>query len=336
MKVKTIIICVLEIGCISAQRSLTCTFGDNLVSAPLSLRSGLLLNTANRSACFGIATTWNVCYSASATDPISTTHFGVYRPSAAVSGFTLVSASNFTVPRVGNASSYSCIQLPLSKERQFLVQPGDVVAVCVRYIGKGRLGLVGTQTSNILGNEGINCLSPGLAMPPIVSQSMGAYLLNLIPHVNLDTLICLMNNGTCDPKCVNGTTQSCSFGSTQPTPQATGSQNGATSSAPNIEIIYAIVGSTCAGIFITVTSVLLLSIAYFVRRKGIRGSETISRTEADIEVPQPYLEFQVAGPKYETLTPSSGAVDDIILTRNIASCTYQEYELITAKKSEGY
>lgn len=110
----------------------------------------------------------------------------------------------------------------------------------------------------------------------------------------------------------------------------------ATSSAPNIEIIYAIVGSTCAGIFITVTSVLLLSIAYFVRRKGIRGSETISRTEADIEVPQPYLEFQVAGPKYETLTPSSGAVDDIILTRNIASCTYQEYELITAKKSEGY
>ena len=126
-----------------------------------------------------------MCYSASATDPISTTHFGVYRPSAAVSGFTLVSASNFTVPRVGNASSYSCIQLPLSKERQFLVQPGDVVAVCVRYIGKGRLGLVGTQTSNILGNEGINCLSPGLAMPPIVSQSMGAYLLNLIPHVNL-------------------------------------------------------------------------------------------------------------------------------------------------------
>ena len=227
MKVKTIIICVLEIGCISgrymydilymcyiymymcgnthritnvtktppyihhraplstAQRSLTCTFGDNLVSAPLSFRSGLLLNTANRSACFGIATTWNVCYSASATDPISTTHLGVYRPSAAVSGFTLVSASNFTVPRVGNASSYSCIRLPLSKERQFLVQPGDVVAVCLRYIGNGRLGLVGTQTSNILGNEGINCLSPGLAMPPIVSQSMGAYLLNLIPHVNL-------------------------------------------------------------------------------------------------------------------------------------------------------
>ena len=51
-------------------------------------------------------------------------------------------------------------------------------------------------------------------------------VLNTECMICADTLICLMNNGTCDPKCVNGTTQSCSFGSTQPTPQATGSQNG--------------------------------------------------------------------------------------------------------------
>ena len=169
-----------------AQGSLTCTFGDNLVSTPPSFISGLLLDTTNPSTCFGTATRWNVCYTTSATDSISTTYFGVYRPSPADNGYTLVtaSASNFTIFQ--GPSAYSCIQLSLNKERQFRVQPGDVIAVCVKYFGNGRLGLVGSQTSNIFGNEGNNCVSLQSAMPPLVSRTTGAYQLKVaIIHINL-------------------------------------------------------------------------------------------------------------------------------------------------------
>ena len=331
MRKTAAIVCVLQMACISAQERLTCTFGDNLSSStPASFRSGLLLNTANPSVCFGIATRWNVCYFVSDTDPISTTYFGVYRPSAAGDGgFSFVSATNFTVPRVGNSSSYSCTQLPLDTERRFLVHPGDVVAVCVRYIGNGRLGLVGTtQTLHMLGNEGIDCLSPGRATPPVVSQiTTGAYQLALVAHVNLDTVACLMSNGACDPTCANGTTPGCSFGGgTQPAPQTNGSQSlDANSSAPKAQIIYGIVGSTCAGIFIVVASVLLLiSISYCVLLKRMaqtRDNAAIRRAETEVVPQQPYMELQISGHAYETLTP---AVDANILTRK--NCTCQEYE----------
>ena len=125
------------------------TFSNYSIQAvpPAQFISGLFISTASAVRCKGNATSWRLCYYASTTDVNgSMTDFGVYRAKNN-STYTLVPGSQFTAPSITRSNrTFNCSIFALPKSNQYIVQPGDIVAACVREgrpssNGKSRLGI---------------------------------------------------------------------------------------------------------------------------------------------------------------------------------------------------
>lgn len=156
-------LCFLLIITSSVLGDQTCTrFGNDLVQAVASQRTGTFVNISSSVSCPGNATRWNICYYNSITDPSSTTYFGVYRlTSGTVYNLVNGSSTKFTIPQ--NNSAYACSQFPIPQSQQYIVLPGDILVVCVQARvnngGPGRLGIVASLTGASVLRDSTPCTS---------------------------------------------------------------------------------------------------------------------------------------------------------------------------------
>ena len=167
---------------LSVNASQTCNrFGNDLTQASPTSRSGVFANVSTPLTCTGNATGWNICYYNSTTDANTTTYFSVYRLYSGAQYYLVNgSLSNYTIAR-NSSRNYTCTQLPIS--RQYTVQPNDIIVVCVRNAGSGRLGIAGNVTgTSVLQNSAASCSSLSTSL-----QLGSSYIrINSITlHVNL-------------------------------------------------------------------------------------------------------------------------------------------------------
>ena len=130
------------------------TFGNNLVQATGTQASGLYLNISNAASCAGNATAWNVCYYSNISDAMMTSYFSIYRlvtGSFKGNTYTYYSpvGSYTTYNAIRNISAtYVCDHIPIPQSRQYMVQPQDVLAVCLKSVGSGYQGMVASPVAS--------------------------------------------------------------------------------------------------------------------------------------------------------------------------------------------
>ena len=173
---------------LTAQGNQACSlFGDDLTqTTPASGNgvSGTFVNIPTALSCPGNATQWNVCYYRSTSAVNSVTNFGVYRLSSGTT-YSLITASQVSHAIAKSALTYACTQFPISA--QYVVQPGDILVVCVQTGGK-QLGVVGTATTDILQNTAGCSGLPGATLD--TSTNMYSTASGLTLHVSLGKLSC--------------------------------------------------------------------------------------------------------------------------------------------------
>lgn len=163
------------------------TFGNYSIQAVPKSLSGTFANISSPVQCRGNATQWNVCYYAFTTDANgSMTDFGVYRANGTV--YSLVPGSLFTkfIPR--SNASFNCSSFTLARKNQYVVQPGDIIAACVRNSqpgprGSSRLGIIANVFGASVLHSGDRCIS----LNNSINWTKGplALLSNTVLHVSL-------------------------------------------------------------------------------------------------------------------------------------------------------
>ena len=125
----------------------TCnTFGNNLIQATGTQASGLYINIGNAASCTGNATAWNVCYYSNMSDATMTSYLAVYRPLTGSNYRRVGSAATYTATR-NTAIAYVCDRIPIPQSQQYVVQPQDVLAVCLKSVGSGYQGMVASPVT---------------------------------------------------------------------------------------------------------------------------------------------------------------------------------------------
>ena len=120
----------------------TCsTFGNNLVQATGTQAPGLYLNIGNAASCAGNATAWNVCYYSNISDGTMTSYLTVYRPTTDNKYDPIGSITTYSATR-NTTLAYVCDHIPILQSQQYMVQPQDVLAVCLKSVGSGYQGMV--------------------------------------------------------------------------------------------------------------------------------------------------------------------------------------------------
>ena len=164
-------------------------FGNDLIQTTAvasGLRSGTFVNVSPAISCPGNATQWNICYYRSTSAMgTSTTLFAVYR---LISGTTynLITASQTTFTIARTALTYDCRHINVTA--QYVVQPGDILVVCVQS-GGAQLGVAGiASTSILLDSTSCNTLDP------TIDTSTGYTLQSgLTVHVSLGEVLVLLH-----------------------------------------------------------------------------------------------------------------------------------------------
>lgn len=128
----------------------TCsTFGSNLDQTTGTQAPGLYIKIGNEASCAGNATAWNVCYYSNKSDATMISYFAIYRPTTKQSYIYIYnrvgSATTYNATR-NLSSPYVCDHIPIPQSQQYMVQPQDVLAVCLNSVGEGYQGMVASQT----------------------------------------------------------------------------------------------------------------------------------------------------------------------------------------------
>ena len=159
-------------------------FGNDLTmtnAAANGFRSGTFVNVPTAISCPGNATQWNICYYKSTSAGTSTTFFGVYRLMSGTT-YNLITASQAMLTVQRSSLSYDCSHISVTA--QYVVQPGDILVVCVQS-GGAQLGVAGTATTSIrLDSTSCNTLDT------TIDTNTGYTLqLSLTAHVSLGEVL---------------------------------------------------------------------------------------------------------------------------------------------------
>eukprot|EP00731_Ephydatia_muelleri_P015162 Em0008g882a len=185
----------------------TCdTFGNNLVQATGTQAPGLYTNIGNAASCAGNATAWNVCYYSARSDRTMISYFAVYRPATGSNYRRIGSAATYTATR-NTAITYVCDRVPIPQSDQYVVQPQDVLAVCLKSVGSGYQGMVAspvTGASVLMATSA--CASANTAMANNLNIGVGFNTISSTTvHISIDVNECAVNNGGCGQVCTDST-----------------------------------------------------------------------------------------------------------------------------------
>ena len=122
------------------------TFGNNLIQATGTQAPGLYINIGNTVSCTGNATAWNVCYYCNKSDATMTSYFAIYRPTTGTKYDRIGSAITYNATR-NLSTTYVCERIPIPQSQQYVVQPQDVLAVCLKSVGSGYQGMVASPVT---------------------------------------------------------------------------------------------------------------------------------------------------------------------------------------------
>ena len=125
----------------------TCdTFGNNLIQATGTQAPGLYISIGNAASCTGNATAWNVCYYSNQSDATMSSYFAIYRPTNGNNYDRIGSALTYNATR-NLSTTYVCDRIPIPQSQQYVVQPQDVLAVCLKSVGSGYQGMVASYVT---------------------------------------------------------------------------------------------------------------------------------------------------------------------------------------------
>eukprot|EP00731_Ephydatia_muelleri_P015150 Em0008g870a len=184
----------------------TCnTFGNNLIQATGTQAPGLYIRIGNTSSCTGNVTAWNVCYYSNQSDATMTSYFAIYRPTTGSKYDRIGSALTYNAIR-NLSTTYVCERIPIPQFQQYVVQPQDVLAVCLKSVGSGYQGMVAsyvTGASVLL--EISTC--PSDVMVPSLNANPGQQgfmsIVSTTLHISIDVNECAVNNGGCGQVCTD-------------------------------------------------------------------------------------------------------------------------------------
>ena len=88
-----------------------------------------------------------MCYYSNQSDATMSSYFAIYRPTNGNNYDRIGSALTYNATR-NLSTTYVCDRIPIPQSQQYVVQPQDVLAVCLKSVGSGYQGMV---ASNVTG-----------------------------------------------------------------------------------------------------------------------------------------------------------------------------------------